>query len=29
MTEHPTFGEFVLGLEGLAILRSWMIDPQP
>ncbi len=27
MSEHPTFGEFVLGLEGLAILRSWMIDP--
>lgn len=27
MTDHPTFGEFVLGLEGLAILRSWMIDP--
>ena len=27
MNEHPTFGEFVLGLEGLAILRSWMTDP--
>ena len=27
MSEHPTFGEFVLGLEGLAILRSWMTDP--
>ena len=28
MEEHPTFGDFVLGLEGLAILRSWMMDPQ-
>ena len=28
MVEQPTFGEFVLGLEGLAILRSWMTDPQ-
>ena len=27
MAEQPTFGEFVLGLEGLAILRSWMTDP--
>ena len=27
MVEQPTFGEFVLGLEGLAILRSWMTDP--
>ena len=27
MNEHPTFGDFVLGLEGLAILRSWMTDP--
>lgn len=28
MGEQPTFGDFVLGLEGLAILRSWMTDPQ-
>ena len=27
MREQPTFGDFVLGLEGLAILRSWMTDP--
>lgn len=27
MTEHPTFGEFILGFEGLAILRSWGLDP--
>lgn len=27
LTNQPTFGDFVLGLEGLAILRSWMIDP--
>lgn len=25
--EHPIFGDFVLGLQGLAILRSWMTDP--
>ena len=25
--QQPTFGELVLGLEGLAILRSWMLDP--
>ena len=28
MGEQPTFGDFVLGLEGLAILRAWMTDPQ-
>ena len=27
MTEQATFGDFVLGLEGLAILRSWSLDP--
>lgn len=27
MVDQPTFGDFVLGLEGLAILRSWMTDP--
>ncbi len=27
MVEQPTFGEFMLGVEGLAILRSWMMDP--
>ncbi len=27
MVAAPTFGDFVLGLEGLAILRSWMTDP--
>ena len=26
MAEQATFGDFVLGLEGLAILRSWMLD---
>ena len=24
--EQTTFGDFVLGLEGLAILRAWMAD---
>ena len=28
MEDQPTFGDFVLGLEGLAILRSWMTDPR-
>lgn len=28
MTEHPTFGDFILGFEGLAILRSWGLDPE-
>lgn len=27
MSEQATFGDFVLGLEGLAILRSWMSNP--
>ena len=27
MVEQPTFGDFILGVEGLAILRSWMTDP--
>ena len=27
MDERPTFGDFVLGLEGLGILRAWMLDP--
>ena len=28
MGEQPTFGDFVFGLEGLAILRSWMTNPE-
>lgn len=28
MTEHPTFGDFILGFEGLAILRSWGLNPE-
>ncbi len=27
MAEQATFGDFVLGLEGLGILRAWMVDP--
>ena len=27
MDEQPTFGDFVLGLEGLAIMRAWDVDP--
>ncbi len=27
MANHPTLGDFVLGLEGLAILRAWTVDP--
>ena len=27
MAEQATFGDFILGLEGLAIMRSWMVDP--
>ena len=27
MTEHPTLGDFILGFEGLAIMRSWTLDP--
>ena len=28
MTEHPTFGDFILGFEGLAIVRSWGLRPE-
>ena len=28
MAEHPTFGDFILGFEGLAIVRSWGLDPE-
>ena len=27
MTDHPTLGEFILGFEGLGIMRSWTLDP--
>ncbi len=27
MTEHPTLGDFILGFEGLAIMRSWTVAP--
>ena len=27
MDEKPTFGDFIMGVEGLAILRSWLEDP--
>ena len=27
MANQPTFGDFVLGIEGLAILRAWSVDP--
>ena len=27
MAEEATFGDFILGMEGLAIMRSWMVDP--
>ena len=27
MTEHPTLGDFILGFEGLGIMRSWTVDP--
>lgn len=27
MPEPATFGDYILGLEGLAILRSWLSDP--
>ena len=27
MADQATFGDFILGLEGLAILRSWISDP--
>ena len=28
MTDDPTFGDFILGFEGLAIVRSWGLDPE-
>ncbi len=28
MTEHPTLGDFILGFEGLGIMRSWTVDPE-
>ncbi len=27
MDNQPTLGDFILGLEGLATLRAWGIDP--
>ena len=27
MGEEATFGDFILGMEGLAIMRAWMVDP--
>ena len=27
MAEEATFGDFILGMEGLAIMRAWMVDP--
>lgn len=27
MADHPTLGDFILGFEGLAIMRSWTVDP--
>lgn len=27
MKPKPAFGDFILGLEGLGILRSWLLDP--
>ena len=27
MADQARFGDFILGLEGLAILRSWISDP--
>ena len=27
MADHPTLGDFILGFEGLAIMRSWTLDP--
>ena len=26
MADQARFGDFILGLQGLAILRSWMLD---
>lgn len=28
MAEHPTFGDFTIGFEGLAIVRSWGVRPE-
>ena len=28
MTEHPTHGDFLLGFEGLAIMRAWALAPE-
>ena len=28
MPEHPTFGDLLLGYEGLAILRAWGLEPE-
>ena len=28
MTEHPTLGDFTMGFEGLAIVRSWGLHPE-
>lgn len=27
MADQTTLGDFVLGLQGLAIMRSWWLDP--
>ncbi len=27
MADHPTLGDFILGFEGLAIMRAWTVDP--
>ncbi len=27
MTDHPTLGDFILGFEGLGIMRAWTLDP--
>ncbi len=27
MTEHPTLGDFILGFQGLGIMRSWTLNP--
>ena len=28
MADHPTLGDFILGFEGLAIMRAWTVDPE-
>lgn len=28
MADHPTLGDFILGFEGLGIMRSWTVDPE-